>query len=160
MTFKSLTVSRCWRWRECGFRARTVTWKEAAKALLTLTAHDMWVRGSTKQKNDCWTRAVWLGWRRAWEASSTDFYVVTSLCNECKRRGRREFLWALERDEQKHQDGSQAQLVLESFHQSLQLGKELSILPPTSVPAGAPFPCYLTAIHGYQHHERMTCRST
>lgn len=50
VTFKSLTVSRFWRWRECTFRASAVTWKEAAKALLTLTAHDTWVRGSMTQK--------------------------------------------------------------------------------------------------------------
>lgn len=108
----------------------------------------------------CWTRAVWLGWRWAQEASFMSFYVVTSLCNECKRRGRREFLWALETGEQKHQDGSQVQLVLESFPQSLELGKELSILPPTYVPAGAPFPCCLTATRGCQQHERMPCRNT
>lgn len=28
----------------------SVTWKEAAEALLTLAADDMWVRGGTKQK--------------------------------------------------------------------------------------------------------------
>lgn len=44
------TVSRFWRWRERAFRARAVTWKEAAKALPTLAADDMWVRGGTKQK--------------------------------------------------------------------------------------------------------------
>lgn len=44
------TVSRFWRWRECAFRARAVTWKEAGKALTTLTADDTWVRGSTEQK--------------------------------------------------------------------------------------------------------------
>lgn len=44
------TVSRFWRWREYAFQVRAVTWKEAAEALLTLAADDMWVRGGTKQK--------------------------------------------------------------------------------------------------------------
>lgn len=51
---------------------------------------------------------------------------------------------------------------LESSHQRLQFGKELSVfvLPPNYVPEGAPFPCHLTAACGYRQHERMPCRDT
>lgn len=49
---------------------------------------------------------------------------------------------------------------LESSYQRLQFGKELSVLPPTHVPEGAPFPCHLTAARGYRQHERMPCRDT
>lgn len=77
------TLSRFWRWRECAFRGRAVTWKEAAKAL---AADEMWVRGSTKQKmlaEPGLSGSVGGGCRKKMRC----FYMATSLCYGVRRGG-------------------------------------------------------------------------
>lgn len=159
------TVLRFWRWRECAFRARAVTWKEAGKALTTLAADDTWVRGSMKQKmvaGSGLSGLVGCGRRKR----TLCVFMWPSLCYESKRRGRRESPQAFEPGKLKHREGRQVQLVFGIFSAKTAVWEghwwvacELSILSLADAPGEDPFPCQ-TAVCGYQQHERALCRET
>lgn len=135
------TLSRFWRWRECAFRGRAVTWKEAAKAL---AADEMWVRGSTEQKvlaEPGLSGSVGGGCRKKMRC----FYMATSLL-WCKKRG--EFSSGIWTSWAVPGERSQVQLVSGLFWPKTAVW-ELSVLPPANVLGGLSFPCHLTAACGY-----------
>lgn len=119
-----------------------MTWKEAAKAL---AAHDMWVRGSTKQKvfaGPGLPGSPGGGCRKKMMC----FYMATSLCYDVRRGGGSHQVF--EPAELYHGERSQVQLVFGVFFPKTAVW-ELSVSPPANVLGGVPLPCHLPAASGY-----------